>query len=205
VEPRIRTALVSGWGFDDDLLHRTKHCTDTPNVRFREFADWPELLALAAPDCSVLVLNGEADTVIDKGNGRTWEGTRRAVTEAARLSEARGTPGEFSCWFEPAGGHRPYPVYVAALEWLHRQLGTPRMSLSEIQSLPLVNAGTWCDEKGLELEALYGIPLHWRGASLPDLGVVPQRPEQLRCLELGEKGKPEYTIEGWLERIESVR
>jgi hypothetical protein len=76
------------------------------------------------------------------------------------------------------------------------------MTLEQIRELPTVNSGTWCDSHGIQLERLYGTPLHQRGATLPDLGLRPTPRERLSCLKPGELGSADFTIEGWLRQIE---
>jgi len=192
----------SQWQYDDVTL-QSKLCTKLPNERMRELMSWGEYAALGAPHCALLVLNGDADTIIDRaGDGRAWTGTRAAVAGAARVYAALGAEGNIRAWFEPGGGHRPYFLYQEALEWIHRHLGTPAMTLGDIRDLPTCNSGAWCDRHGIALERLYGTPLHQRGATLPDLGLRPTPREKLSCLKPGELGSPEFTIEGWLEEIE---
>ena len=69
-------------------------------------------------------------------------------------------------------------------------------------TLPTLNAGQWCDAHAIPLEMLYSSPLHWRGATLPDLGIRPRLRAELACLRPDELGQPEFTFEGWLDRIE---
>jgi len=201
LEPRIRMGIVSGWAYHDVGL-RTKYCTRLPNERMRELLTWTDYAALAAPDCAVLIANGDADWVIDKGNSAVWKGTRQVVQRAARAYEKLGAAGGTETWFESGGGHRPYFAYKRSLEWIHEHLGTPGMTLEEIRALPTVNSGAWCDRHGVRLEKLYGTQLHQRGATLPDLGLRPTRRETLSCLEPDELGSPQLTVEGWLEQIE---
>jgi hypothetical protein len=124
------------------------------------------------------------------------------VTEAAQVYAARGAPGNIASWLEPGGGHRPYFLYPVALEWMHRHLGPPGWTLEKLRALPTLNAGQWCDAHAIPLEKLYGTPLHWRGAVLPDMGLRPLRREELACLRPEEIGRPEFTLEGWLDTIE---
>ena len=203
VEGRIKMAIVSGWAYHDVTL-QSKYCTRLPNERMRERLRWIDYAALAAPDCAVLIMSGDADGIIDRDlDGRAWAGTREAVEGAGRTYEQQGASGKIRAWFEPAGGHRPYFVYKEALEWIHRHLGTPAMTLEQIRALPTVNSGAWCDAHGIRLERLYGTDLHQRGATLPDLGLRPAPRGQLSCLKPGELGSPPFTLEGWLQQIES--
>ncbi len=201
LEPRLRLAIVSGWAYHDVLL-RTKYCTRLPNQRMRADLTWTDFAALAAPGCTVLVTNGDADVIIDAGDPEVWEGTRQVIDRVAEVYREQGASVGISAWFEPDGGHRPYFMYQNSLEWIHRHLGTPAMTLEEIQALPTINSGEWCDSHGVRLEPLYGTPLHERGATLPDLGLRPTPREMLSCLKPGELGRPEFTLEGWLETIE---
>lgn len=203
LEPRIKMAIVSGWALDDIGL-RTKVCTMVPNQRMREICTWVEYASLAAPHCAVLVMNGDADWIIDRDeDGSAWIGTRRVVDRVTRIYEILGaSDAKAKSWFEKGGGHRPYFAYREALEWIHGHLGTPGWSLERIRALPTLNSGRWCDEHGIELEQLYGTALHQRGATLPDLGLRPTPRDRLSCLEASERGSAEFTIEGWLTRIE---
>jgi len=203
VEPRISMAIVSGWAYDDIGL-QTKFCTRLPNERMRKHLCWAQYAALAAPHCAVLIANGDADWVIDKNrDGSAFSGTREVVRQAADIYRQLGAAGKIEAWFEQGGGHRPYFAYKRALEWIHEHLGTPNMALEEIRALPTLNSGRWCDRHGVQLEKLYGIDLHQRGATLPDLGLRPTPKQKLSCLREGELGSPEFTVQGWLDQIEA--
>lgn len=200
LEPRIRMAIVSGWAYDDVGLH-TKYCTRLPNERMRERLSWVDYASLAAPDCAVLLANGDADSVIDRGERSVWERTRQVVSRTSKVYEKLGSPEGIRAWFEAGGGHRPYFVHKHSLEWIHRHLGTPAMTLEQVRELPTVNSGEWCDGHGVKLERLYGTRLHQRGATLPDLKLRPTPRQKLSCLKPGELGSPEFTVEGWLLSI----
>ncbi len=203
LDTRLKMAIVSGWAFDDLLLTYGKFCTRVPNQRLRKLCSWPEFLSLAAPHCAVLVLNGDADVIIDRdGDGMAWRGTRAAVAEAGKAFAAMGASGRIDCWFERGGGHRPYPCYTVALEWIHRHIGTPGWTLERIRALPKVNYGDWCKANGVVEEKLYGTALHRFGATLPDFGIRLITREELACLRADEVGTPQYTLEGWLASVE---
>lgn len=201
LDTRLRMAIVSGWAYDDVVV-ASKPCQGQPIARMREMCSWAEFMALAAPHCALLVMNGAADVIIDKtGDGRAWRGTRETVAAARPTWAAHGAADRLACWFQPGGGHRPYPATPPALEWLHRHLGTPGWALERIRALPTLNYGQWADAHGVVFEALYGTPLHLRGAELVDLGLRPMPREELACLRPDERGAPEYTLEGWLATI----
>lgn len=203
VEPRIKMAIVSGWAYHDIGL-RTKYCTKVPNQRMREFCTWDEFAALAAPNCAVMITNGEADWVIDREDDKSaWSGTRDVARHASEVFEMLDRPGCVKTWFEADGGHRPYMAYKESVEWIHQHLGTPGWTIQQIRDLPTVNSGKWCEQYGVELERLYGTELHQRGATLPDFGLTPTPRELLSCLAPGELGSAEYTVEGWLDSIEA--
>jgi cephalosporin-C deacetylase-like acetyl esterase len=204
VDPRVKMSIVSGWTFQN-INMRTKYCTSLPNQRMREMLTWPEYLALAAPDCAVKIVNGDADWVIDKEDDNSaWKGMDKSVTRAAGIYEQLGAPGKIETWYEAEGGHRPYIAYKEALEWIHKHLGTPAMTLEQIRALPTVNSGDFCDRNGIELESHYGTDLHSRGATLPDMGIRLIPREKLSCLKPGELGSDDFTIEGWLKQIETT-
>jgi hypothetical protein len=197
LDTRLKLGLVSGWGYSDHLTIHGKFCTRIPNIRLRETFDWPDFLTLSGHDCSILVLNGDSDPIIDDtGTGQVWEDTQKMIETVAPDFPDR----QVGCWFEPGGGHRPYHGHKVALEWIHQHLGT-NSSLEEIRSLPTVNAGKWCDQHNIQLERLYGTELHQRGATMPDLELSPIAQTDLACLRTDEVGDPQYTIEGWLETI----
>ncbi len=202
LEPRVVMSIVSGWAYDDVAL-TSKPCTRLPGERMRALCSWVDFMTLAAPRCALRIMNGEADVVIDKaGDGSAWRGTRQVAEEARRAWAAHGASDRVSCWFQPGGGHRPYPATPAALEWLHLHLGTPGWTLDQIRALPVVNYGAWAERYGVTFEVQYGTSLHLCGAELADLGLRPMEPESLACLRPRERGAAEFTLEGWLDTIE---
>lgn len=202
LDARLRFALVSGWAFAPMVETYGKFCTRVPNVRMREVATWPEYLSLAAPHCAVRILNGDADVVIDKdGRGEAWRDTDMAVRDAARRWAEFGRPDGITQWYERGGGHRHYEVRKPNLEWLVRELRPAGCTEARAHDLPEINFGDWCRVHGVELERLYGTPLHLLGATVVDLGLTPVRRDQLAVLRPDELGRPEFTIEGWLDRI----
>ncbi len=200
LEPRLRMAIVSGWAFGDYLCVNGKHCTNWPNQRMREVCDWPDYLRLGMAHAPLLILNGDADVILDRdSSGTIW----REMQANVRAADPNGE--RIRQWWCPGGGHRPYHGNKQALRFIHEQLGTPAMPLAEIEALPELHYGTWCDRHRIALEELYGVELHYRGAILPDLGLEPIPRNTLAVLNPGEIGLPEYTAAGWLEAQEGKR
>lgn len=194
LDPRLRLAIVSGWAFGDYLCTTGKHCTNWPNQQMRELAHWPDLLRLGAATCPLLVMNGDADVVIDRdGSGTIWRELKTHV-QAADPAGRR-----LQLWWCPGGGHRPYQGNRRALEFIHEQFGTPALSAAQIAALPELEYGDWADRHGVEMEPLYGVELHYRGARLPALGFTPIPRADLAVLRPEEVGATEFTTAGWLE------
>ncbi len=195
LELRLRMTIVSGWAFSDFLCFRHgKHCTRVPNQKLRAICEWPQYLELGAEHNGLLVMNGEADSIIDEdGSGTVWRDTVAYLTALDPAGE------RLRVWFCPRGGHRPYHGTKRALQFIHEQLGTPQMTAAEITALNELNYGVWCDRHGVRLESLYGTDLHYRGTTLPDLSIQPIPRAGLAVLTREEIGEPDFTIEGWLE------
>ncbi len=202
IDPRIKMALVCGWAYDDTA---GKFCTNVPNQRMRQFYTWSQYAALGATHSAILIMNGDADEIIDRDqNGKVWQGTKKSVADVERMCPQLRNLGGVKDWLEPEGGHRPYFLYKEALEWIHHHLSTPNWTLEQIRQLPVVNAGRWCDAHDIKLEPLYGTWRHERGATLADFKLTPNRREDLRCLRPSELGMPEFTLEGWLDNISAI-
>jgi predicted GH43/DUF377 family glycosyl hydrolase len=193
LDPRVKLALVCGWAFDDITL-RTKLCTRVPNLLMRERMTWADYASLAAPQCALYVMNGDADVVIDTdADGSAWQGTRETIRAIAAVYSKLGAAGKAQVWFEPQAGHRPFFIDKAAVLWLHDHFGTQKLSRDAISALPAVNAGEWLDARGVTLERLYGTPLHWRGASLPDVARRRSRPRILHAGRLAPRDRRPLT------------
>jgi hypothetical protein len=201
LDTRLRFAIVSGWAFDDVTLN-SKFCTRVPNEHMRKLLSWSQYASLAAPHCALLVMNGDADVIIDRGgDGSAWRGTRAAVDEAAEVYASLGHPGRIRCWFESGGGHRPYPAHREGLEWIVEHARPAGCTAERVQALPEVNFGAWADAHKVKFEKLYGTDLHLRGATVVDMEIRYFPRERLAVLKPEEMGQPEFTLEGWLESI----
>ena len=204
LDPRLRCAIASGAITTDT---GGKACTRTPTERMRQVLQWHEFLALAAPHCSIIFANGDADLIMDRGDGASWRATDAAVEAANPTFTALGNPGGLSTWYENGGGHRPYPAHPDVLARLVDRLRPPGWTPEKARQLPRVHFGKWADANGfrfedvLRLHRLYGTPLHLKGATVAEFDVEYLPPDKLRVLKDEEIGSPEFTIEGWLDQV----
>ncbi len=198
VEPRIKIAVVSGWGYTENLLYSGKDCTRLPNMWLRERMSWLDAMLLSAPNCKVLFVNG-AD---DFHYVLSWDYLDRLAAESSRILSQLGMSSNTFTWTEPDATHRPFHIHKQALRWIHQHLGTPNMTLEEIDKLPVAIGGAWCKANGFRIEGFYASVKSQTGCQLPDLGLrrIPQK--ELLCLKPEELGRPEFTIEGWLRELE---
>lgn len=198
VEPRIKIAVASGWGYTENLLYSGKDCTRLPNMWLREHMSWLDTMLLAAPYCDVFFVNG-AD---DFHYVLSWDYLDRLASESSKILKKLGMSGNTFTWTEPDATHRPFHIHKEALKWINQRLGTPNMTLEEIDKLPVVIGGKWCKANGFRIEGFYRSVKSQTGCRLPDFGLrrIPQK--ELLCLKPEELGKPEFTIDGWLKQIE---
>jgi dienelactone hydrolase len=203
LEPRLRFAIISGWALGGITERYGKFCTRVPHELLRRYCSWTEFFVLSAPHCAVLLMNGDADVVIDKdGTGEAWADTDAALTAAAAVEAQFGLPPErLRSWYCPGGGHRPYPAHRDAVHWLCTRGILPEYRAAQVDALSDRNFGEWAGAHGITFEPLYAPPLHLAGATVVDLGIRPLARDALAVLTPDERGTPAFTIEGWLERV----
>jgi len=161
---------------------------------------WPQFLALGAPRCSILAMNGDCDVVVDE-LGTRWNELRKNVARANEIYRALGNADGIQVWFESGGGHRPYPLRKKAIKWLDDRIDVPELTNEEIGELEEINYSDWAKAHHIALEKIYATQLHLLGAKVVDLNIQPLKPSQLACLNPEERGKAEFTLEGWLLSI----
>jgi dienelactone hydrolase len=202
LEPRLKAVIVSGWGFGAYNAESGKRCSRIPAQLREQMTNWPEYLGLAAPNASVLVMNGLQDEVIDQNrSGTIWQQTKNNVSATAGTYSKHGNVIE--AWFDPQGGHRAYHHHKDALIWLNQHFSTPALTKQEIEDLPEITLEKWYQKHNLIYQGseMYWVERHHRGAVYVDLDIRPISSEKLKVLEPHEIGLPEFTLEGWLDLI----
>ena len=202
LDTRLHFALISGWAFAEATLKWGKFCTRLPNEKMSQILDWEQYLSLAAPHCNILIMNGDADIIIDRdGHGHAWREMQAVVDKVSKVYMAFNNPNGIRCWLEPDGGHRPYFVHPAALEWLVELLSPDSWTIDQVRQLSTLNFGQWGDTNGVAFEQLYGTTLHQRGATVSDLQIRYLGREKLAVLTKKEIGRSRYTLQGWLNKL----
>ena len=147
-------------------------------------------------------MNGDADVIIDRhGHGHTWREMQAVVDQVSKVYMAFDNPNGIRCWLEPDGGHRPYFVHPAALEWLVELLSPDSWTIDQVRQLSTLNFGQWGDTNGIAFEQLYGTTLHQRGATVSDMQIRYLGREKLAVLTKQEIGRSRYTLQGWLNKL----
>ena len=197
LDPRIKSAIITGWGFIPSLAVYGKPCTQLPYRDFEAMMNFTEMTALLAPHAATLFLNGTADTIIDhdEEGAALRTGVETTVAGAKVLLEAAGIPHALEAEFVDGGCHRPYFLTPRAVQWMQEHLGH-----HTVQARPgTINYGEWVDRQGQAIEPLYATEARERGTTVVDVGAVYRDPAELACLPLDAPPPPVYTFAGWVE------
>ncbi|WP_420427195.1 alpha/beta hydrolase [Algiphilus sp.] len=203
LEPRIGFALISGWGYGAHFESIGKQCTREPIRQMREQVSWMQFIALSAPHSNILILNGEADIVIDKKEERAvWRDLQGLVESVKPMQAAFSRSWSIDSWLINGGGHRPYPAHPKGVAWILDQTKPRGDGARELPLSKTVNFGDWADGQGIQFESLYDTELHLRGAVLVAGKINYLSPTVLQVLTESEQGLPTFTLDGWLDVIE---
>lgn len=207
LESRLKVAIVSGSGISPLNTVTCKPCCSVPFQQMHEICDEVALLSLAAPQCAVLVMNGEQDEIVTQGYEEYWPQHIDYANRIAACYGQHGVPAKFKLWFQPEGGHRAYHLHKHALEWLALHLQLTDWPAEHIRGLPTITLEQWFHKHQLEWperdRRLYWVTRHHKGGIYADMEISPLPKHTLCCLEPDEVGDAQYTLEGWLERIQT--
>jgi dienelactone hydrolase len=198
LDPRVKCAVIAGWGTIPSLAVYGKPCTLVPYQDFAGMMDFSELTALLAPHAATLFLSGAVDTIMDPtGGGAVFKGEiESSVHEAKVLLGGAGIPCELEAEFVESGCHRPYFLTPRALQWMQQHL---QGGVSDTQPAT-INYGTWVDSQGQQIEELYATEARERGTTVVDVSAVYRDPASLACLPPDAPPPGEYTFEGWMNQ-----
>jgi dienelactone hydrolase len=198
LDPRVKAAVISGWGFIQPLSVRGKDCTSMPYEAFARTMSFDEMTALLAPHSTTLFLNGTNDTIIDPDeNGAALvRHVRAGISGAEQILQDAGVEGVITSHFVPDACHRAHLITHPAAAWMQQHLMPP----AERRAIPaaIVKLGDWVDAWGQQLEKLYDTEARQRGTPAIDIGAAYREPNALACFPDGEKPAPEYTWQGWV-------
>jgi dienelactone hydrolase len=197
LDSRIKSAVVSGWGFYSGPAEASKPCTMVPYRDFVSMMDFGEMTALLAPHAATLFINGTADTIIDPvhGGAALQEGVEWGIRRAETLLNGADVPNQIDAAFVKDACHRPYFLTSRAVRWVADHLQGGKVDYQ----FATINYGQWADAQGQKLETLYATEARQRGTSVVDIGAFYRDPATLACLPLDVPPDPEYTFWGWME------
>lgn len=206
IDKRISLAMPSGWFFNKCDVESSKLCTKVPGQRMAKFMDLWQLLAMGAPRCATLVLNGEHDTIMYPENpAKTVYGLAKSYYYAYSVYKLFNAEERIALFIEPDSGHRPYMLCKEALLWVVKHFSPIRVSEEEILKMPEIYLGGWRDKFKLPvappIDQIYNVNLHQRKARALDINIRPLTRNETSCLNKDEIGSPLFTLEGWLESI----
>lgn len=203
LEPRIRSTVISGWGFTRLGHMRGKECTRLPYEEFNRVMSYAEMTALAAPHSPMLFYFGDSDTIIDPDeNGAALVRLVKAnVAGARQILDDAGIAHDIDCRVQYGACHRPLFLAPDTVRWFQDRL------MDEPERKPLtrttVKFGDWAAKHGQSLEKLYSTEERQYGLLVPDIGVEYLPPSELACFP-GQTGNSEYTFEGWMDTVLKV-
>ena len=203
LDSRLKVSIISGaclGPYTAEVGHG-KRCEYIPRQRMLQVCNWSDYMRLSVPHCAILVMNGDEDFQ----RRWDWAQTDQVVADAATAYERADAAGKIKVWYRKGAGHRPYQNVKEALLWLESYLGTPGWTRQQIEALPTIRFGEWCERHNIDyrrqLRNYQTRPLNYAGAELADVDVQPFSAAELKCLRPDEQGAPQYTLAGWLEGI----
>jgi dienelactone hydrolase len=201
LDSRVKGAVLSAMYFAPPA--NEKFCTRGMGQLIAERLDYPHLLSLAAPRCQVLIVVGDDDAIC--GGRPIYESVfGRFVRQTRTRFALAGAPDGLQTRVFANAGHRPYYLTREAALWLSSRAGLPPRRLEMIREWPDIHMGDWAEANGVEFEKLYGTEEHFKGLMAVDAGVRYRKPQELACLTEEKRRGPEFTAEGWLERVRSA-
>lgn len=195
VEPGIRAAIISAWAADYRALDgMTGCCYRLPGLM--RYANQLELMAMAAPECALMVCAGSADEITPP------HGLQEMGATLNRWWEQRGAPGRFLCMIEDGGGHRPYHITPAAIRWMAQHLEIESHSMPKLSATR--SLGDIYREVGKHIEPLYDQERHHSGTHVPDWPLEFESSESLRILTPERLNRlaltiRDFSLSGYLE------
>lgn len=201
IDPRIHAVILSGGGdydgpggyFDSNPLP----CQSPPYRSLSILGDRGAVLyALNAARGPILVMNGDADTVMDMAHhGPDWfESVRR------RAIALRGTDKNiFTTIRYPGISHRTSWVNRDGVAWLSRQIHFANWTEADIASAPVTHISTWARDNQVDITANYIREDREGGLDALGTGLPGIRREDLMVLSPSEwqHEKDHLTYESW--------
>ena len=157
IDPRIHVVVLSGGGvydgpggyFDSNPLP----CQSPPYRSLSVLDDRAAVLyALNASRGPMLIMNGDADSVMDMAHHPpAWFDSVRARAIALRGSDTN----MFTTILYPGISHRTSWVNRDGVAWLNQQLHFPNLTAAQIASAPITHISTWARANNVDIATNY--------------------------------------------------
>jgi dienelactone hydrolase len=208
IDTRIHAVVLSGGGvydgpggyFDSGNLP----CQGPPYRALAYLGDRTAILyALNAQRGPMLVMNGEADTVMDIPHHlQDWFDKVRA-----RAIAVRGTDADmFTTKFYPGISHRPSWENRDGVEWLNQQIHFAIWTEKEIETMSTTHIGAWAKANNVDIAANYVREDRETGIDALGVGLPGIKREDLMVLPAADwtRMKDELTYEAWAAKAMAV-
>jgi dienelactone hydrolase len=157
IDPRIHAVVLSGGGVFDGpggyYDSGNLPCQGPPYRALAKIGDRTAILyALNAQRGPMLVMNGDADTVMDiPHHMQDWFDKARA-----RAIAVRGTDENmFTTVFYPGVSHRPSWENRDGVEWLNKQIHFAIWTEKQIETMPTTHISTWAKANNVDITPNY--------------------------------------------------
>ena len=208
LDTRIHACVLAGGGDLDGpggyWDTSNKMCQAIPYQSLKFLGErGPMIFALNAKRGPTLIVNGQADDVVDiVHHGPDWFEQLRKQTE----SQLGGSKDIFDVKFDPTGGHRPYFVTKPDALWLEEKLKFPNWTKKQIAALPETRVSDWALKHGLVTGVSHGYALNEGGtvALGDDMPAVPR--DELHAVPdaVWQSDLESYIYETWVERAKAA-
>ena len=212
IDPRIHAVLISGGGVYDGpggyLDDNPLPCQMPPYKALLPLGDRGAILyALNAERGPMLVMNGEADTVMDIAHHPpAWFAGVRARALALAGPRSPAAAQMFTTILYPGISHRPSWVDRQGVAWLARQLHFALWDQAAIAAAPTTHIGEWSKAHGVFLAP--GIAREDREGGLDALGAGFPAIDRASLTVLPEaqwlQQKDRLTYEAWAEKTKAA-
>jgi len=210
IETRLHATIMTGGGNLDGNggyweTSDKPMCQSLPYQSLRYLGDRPALIyALQADRGPALIWNGREDICNIKNTQEPFFDDLHARVAVLIAPDSPKQGNIFTYGFTPApASHRPYFITKPPVLWLHKQIGFPNWTETQIASMPETHIMDWAAQTGYPMDRLYATEEREGGAMAIGTDVPPISRDQLDVFTPAEweTVKDTFTFDAWLKKI----